>query len=397
MMSNRSSFPWLALYLGVIQFLLLIGWTVYAAYLPELLEGVGIARHWTAWVLIADQVLFACFDVIAGFLAARAFRFYARIGPVVIAVTALSCAAFMALPFVRGFGAGPWLFLSLLAVWAIGSAALRAPVFALLARHAGASAMPGSAALALFGMGLASALSPYLGLVLKSLDPRLPFSLASLALMLTATGLILVERRADHTQGPAPAPDRTHSLPSSIWLLALFLAAFAVQIIVFLYAAPRYALDLGADRLPWLLPLFWVAFSLVAFPVRPLVKRLGPVRLFGLGVLLGLMGTSITLLPGPHPAMMGFALAGIGWGMALPSAFGFAAASGLPHRAAVYTGYLFAMLALAAFLRIGIKVSGWTAEALSPPTFGWLPMLAWLLAALAVGGFLVIRGKGRFG
>lgn len=383
----------LALYLALIQFFLLLGWTVYAVYLPALLESVGIERRWTAWVLLADQVIFACCDVLAGFLAARAFRLYTRIGPMVIAVTAVSCAAFLALPWLPVIGSSAVIFLGVVALWAIGSAALRSPVFALLARHASAPAIPGLAALTLLGMGLASALSPYLGLLLKGQDPRLPFLLASLALWLTATGLVVAERRAAVVPPPTTPLPADGRLPIAGWISVLLLAAMAVQIVVFLYSGPRYTHELGTDRLPWLLPLFWVAFSLVSFPIKPLIRRWGPGGCFLSGSLLGVVGLLITMLPGLIAALTGFILAGLGWGLVLPSAFGFAAASDQPDRVAVHTGLLFATLALAAFLRIGITLSGWSAQVTGMQTIVWVATLSWLLAALLLAWLLGLRRR----
>ena len=382
----------LALYLALIQFFLLISWTVYAVYLPALLESVGIERRWTAWVLLADQAIFACFDVLAGFIAARAFRLYARIGPVVIAVTAVSCIAFLALPWLPMIGTNAVFFLGIVALWAIGSAALRSPVFALLARHASAPSMPGLAALALLGMGLAAAVSPYLGLLLKGQDPRLPFLLASLALWLTATGLVVAERRATGVPPESPPSVDERRLPLVGWFTALLLAAVAVQIIVFLYSGPRYSRELGADWLPWLLPLFWVAFSLVSFPARRLVKRWGTGGCFLSGSLLGVAGLLVAMLPGLTAALTGFTLAGLGWGLALPSAFGFAAASGHTDRVALHLGLLFAALAVATLLRIGITLSGWSAQAAGMPSIVWMAALSWLLAALLIAWLL---GFGR--
>lgn len=382
----------LALYLGIIQFFLLLTWTVYAVYLPELLESVGIDKGWTPWVLLADQVLFACFDVLAGFMADRAFRLYARIGYAVVAAAAVSCIAFAALPFIPGLGAGPLLFLALIAVWAISSAALRSPIFALLARHAPQPEVPKLAGLALLGMGLAAAASPYLGAALKTLDPRLPFLLASLALLLAAGGLILAERRYEAPSEPKPLP-KAPTIPAPGWLPAVLLVALAVQIATFINAAPRYLRDADAAWLPWLMPVFWVSFSLIVFAGPRLAKHWGPPRSFLTGCVLGAAGIGVTMLPGIEAAICGYGVAGIGWGLVLPSAFGMAAASGRSARAGTYTGLLFAALAGAAFLRIGLNLTGWLK---APDLAQWvaiLPTLSWLAGGVLV--LLVYRTFGR--
>ena len=51
-------------------------------------------------------------------------------------LTALSCAAFVALPFVAGAGPGAqgW-FIALIVIWAVTSSALRAPPLTLLGKY----------------------------------------------------------------------------------------------------------------------------------------------------------------------------------------------------------------------------------------------------------------------
>ncbi|MBK1648726.1 MFS transporter [Rhabdochromatium marinum] len=369
----------LARYLGMVQFFLLLSWTVYAIYLPELLEAVGVDRHWTGWVLLADQVLFACFDVAAGFMADRAFRLYAKIGYTVVTITFLSCLAFVALPLLPRVGAGPEIFLAITALWAISSSALRSPLFGLLARHAATPEVPQLAALSLVGMGLAAAASPYLGTVLKGEDPRLPFLIASLALMATAVGVIRAERHAPAPSAP-PATPKSWRLPSWVWLPGILLAALAFQIAVFINAGPRYLREVDPVWLPWLMPVFWSAFSLVVFGAGRLAKRWGSSRLFVAGCLTAAAGVGLTGLPGIAAAIGGYVLAGFGWGAILPSAFGMAAESGSPGRLSTYTGLLFAALASAAFLRIGVKLSGLPAEPGLAQTLSMAPSVIWLVA-----------------
>ena len=373
----------MALYLGVVQFFLLASWTVYAIFLPGLLDSVGIEKRWVAWVLLADQALFACFDIAAGFAADRAFRLYARMGFVLAAVGALSCAAFLILPWLPGAGVGPALFLGVTVLWVVSSAALRAPLFGLLARHAAKPAVPRLAGLAMAGMGVAAALSPYMGTLLTGLDPRLPFAVSSLSLLLVVLGLVVAERRGipDTTAAPeAPTP----ALSAWAFLPALWLAAGAMQIAVFLQAAPRYLRDVGQDALPWLLPIFWVGFSLVAFFDGSFSARWGAARVFALGCLMGGFGIWLTGLTGFEAAISGYALAGLGWAAALKSIFGLAAESGRPERVGSYTGLVFAVLAGAAFMRIGINLTGWPGLPERAPLLTLVSLGGWVLAGLTI-------------
>ncbi|MFO1346871.1 MAG: hypothetical protein U1E85_11310, partial [Rhodocyclaceae bacterium] len=161
-----------ALYLAVVQFVFVSTWTIYVVFLPELLQRAGIEKAWLPRILIADQVLMAIFDLAFGIAAARGLQRYGRIAPLVLGISLLSCLAFLLLP---QMAATAPLLLALTGIWVITSSALRAPLYALLSRHA---ATPGRAALAgmmTLGMAGAGMIAPWLGAQLKPLDPALPF------------------------------------------------------------------------------------------------------------------------------------------------------------------------------------------------------------------------------
>ena len=92
------------LYIAALQFLFTLGWTVYAIFLPQLAGAVGIPRAWVIWILLLDQVIFAVTDYAMGAAADRIAALVGRLGRVVGWITALSCAAFVAMPVVAGFG-----------------------------------------------------------------------------------------------------------------------------------------------------------------------------------------------------------------------------------------------------------------------------------------------------
>jgi MFS family permease len=370
-----------ARYLGVLQFFFVLTWTVYAAFLPGLLAQVGIGKDKAAWVLMSDQILFAIFDVSAGFMADRAFRAYARLGPKLVAITALSCLAFLLLPHVAGSG-HPALFLALTALWAVTSSALRAPAFALLARHVPPAETPRAAAGLLAGMALAGIASPYLGSLLKGISPGLPFALSSLTLLAVASGLVRAERSIRQSR-PAPVALIRPTLPMRAVYPLLGLAALAFQIFFNLLAAPRYLQDTTAANLPWLLPVFWIGFNVATFAGKPLARRINHnAYWFVLGCLTADAGGLIaSCLPGLNAAIAGQFIGGLGWGAAMSAAFGLAAECGQPLRVAIATGLLFATLALATFVRMAINAAGWSSLAHAWALASLLPVGLWLLAA----------------
>jgi MFS family permease len=184
-------------YLAILQLVFTLGWTTYVIYLPKLAADVGIAPSAVILILMMDQAIFTVTDTVMGVAADKIAPFVGRLGLFVGLLTAVSCAAFVALPFVAGVGKGAqvWL-IALIVIWAITSSALRAPPLTLLGNHCAKPRIPLLAALVMLGYGVAGAVSPYLGVVLRDQDARLPFAISSVVLLITALALSFVERGA---------------------------------------------------------------------------------------------------------------------------------------------------------------------------------------------------------
>ena len=170
--------PGVGLYLGVVQFFFAASWIVYVLYLPQLAAQAGIDKTMVPWILMADQLVFVFADYASGVAADKVSRAVGGIGGWVLAATLVSCAAFLALPFAAP-GASPVVFLVLTLIWAVTSSALRAPPLSLLGKHVAKPKQPLLLSLSLLGLGVANAISPYLGLQLRGVDPRIPFVLSS--------------------------------------------------------------------------------------------------------------------------------------------------------------------------------------------------------------------------
>ena len=90
-----------------------------------------------------DQAIFTITDTAMGIAADRIAPFVGRLGVFVGVLTAISCAAFVALPFVAGTGPGAqvW-FIVLILIWVVTSSALRAPPLTLLGKYRARPAIP---------------------------------------------------------------------------------------------------------------------------------------------------------------------------------------------------------------------------------------------------------------
>jgi hypothetical protein len=376
------------LYLAVLELVFALGWTVYAIYLPRLAASVGIAASAVIYILMLDQAIFTITDFATGVAADKVSRVIGRLGHWVAAITLLSCAAFVALPYVAGAHLSPAVLLALTITWAVTSSALRAPPLMLLGKYAARPAIPYLASLAMVGLGIAGAVSPYLATTLAKEDPRLPFIIASVTLVLVSLALSKVERGLAKDAPAKPEPPKTvdRAVPASIIIFALATVIFALgfQLHFFFNTAPRFkqfSNDIGA-----LMPVFWVGFSVGMFPASLITKRWGGLPVMGLAGLIGAIAIVVMEFSGTFAVVVAAQLiAGAAWGCIMMSAFAAAAALGYTGHEGKTTGILFSALALATFARMATTAAG----ALNDPSLAsllhWAPIGCWA----AAGGVLV--------
>ncbi len=368
----------LAAWIGVTQLLFVTTWTLYVVYLPQLAAQAGIPKHWVPWILVADQLIFALTDVLTGFWLDRVRAGLARIGPWMLGVTAVSCIAFIALPFA---GASEVVLLASIGVWAVTSAALRSPPWVLLSRHAATPSIPWLSTLVLTGTAVGSALAPYLGIALRGLDPRFPFVLSSVTLIATVAGLAVAERRRSREARSEPQPAQT--LPPSSLFLALLFLALGIQVHYSLNSAPRYLQFASPAELVYLMPVFWVGFNLLMFAAGRMVRRIGPGDAIAIAAACGAIATLAAAVAPNLPVLLAAQfLAGGCWGAALVAAYTAAVALGRTGREGRFLGTLFGVLAAAVALRIAAVATGAEREPVFSALLPWLPEVAWLAAAL---------------
>lgn len=386
-----------AVLVAVVQFLFVGTWTIYVVYLPQLLQAAGLPAAWAPRLLIVDQLVFMACDIAAGLAADRVLRTIGRLGRWVALVTAVSCVAFLLLPHATGLGAAATpVLLVLMLVWVVTSSALRAPPWALLGRHAARPSLPWLNAITLIGVAAAGALAPYLGVVLKQVDPQLPFAISSLALMAVTGTLVLVDRRlaAAARTAPAEPPVPAPALPNGDflgWLLGALLLAAAFQIHFSLNSAPQFLRHAPASQLEWLMPLFWVGFAAGALPAGALCARVGALGVAAGGAVVGAMAALVGSWSPSLEVTIGTQLvAGAAWGAMLPALYTSAAEHGRTGREGLALGAMCAMLALATLVRIAAALAGWPKDPDIARWLAWLPVIlwglgAWLLTVLALG------------
>jgi hypothetical protein len=397
-----STRAWLGVYLGVVQFCFAACWIVYVIYLPQLVEQAGMVKAATAWILMADQLVFVFADYAAGVAADRVGRVVGRIGIWVIAATLLSALAFLALPLAAPAGS-PTLFIALVMLWAVTSSALRAPPLALLGKHVAKPSRPLLVGLSLLGLGVANAIAPYLGLQLRGVDPRLPFALSSVALALVTCGLVAVERAlardgalADGAPATIVVAAPSGSPSKSFFFAIALLAALAFQVHVFIDSAPLYRALAPAPALPLLTPLFWIGFNVGMLPLALAARRWPAARVMGVSAVVAAaaagLATGATTLPWLIAAQL---VAGAAWAGVIVAAFAWALARAGAGHAGAFTGALSAVLALATLARMASVAAGWPKAAGLGQALAWWPMAGWLAASLGVVVLLARRTDAR--
>jgi MFS family permease len=385
-----------ALYLAVVQFFFVTTWTIYVIYLPKLLAAAGLPASYTIWILILDQLVFMVMDVVMGIAADRAGRVLGRIGPLIIAVTAVSCIAFLLIPHAAFLGsAAPAASLVLILAWAVTSSALRAPPWVLLSKYAAAPSLPWMNALALSGIAIGGALAPYLGVTLRNVDPRLPFAVSSLTLFAATAGLVWVERALARrpTMGQQAIPPLGELLPGmSLFLIACLLLALGFQIHTALNSAPQYLRFAAPAQLDYLLPVFWIGFNVAMFPGAALARRFGTLPVIAVAAALGAGGAAVSLQAHNIDILIaGQVVAGGAWGCIMMAGFSAALAFGRTGREGTALGLLFGMLAIATLSRMGAVAAQLNQTPDYAVLLAWGPVALWLTGAVVFIGLAVTR------
>jgi hypothetical protein len=382
-------------YLAILQLVFTLGWTTYVIYLPKLAAEVGIAPSAVILILMLDQAIFTITDTAMGIAADRIAPFVGRLGVFVGALTALSCLAFVALPFVAGTGPGAqtW-FIALIVIWAITSSALRAPPLTLLGKHGAKPQVPFLSALALLGYGLAGAVSPYLGVVLRNQDPRLPFVISSVVLLITALALSRVERGlvqdSSSPDRPAEAAKPLGRVPV-IFIVSMVVLALGYQLHFSINSGPFYLRFAKPDDLQWLMPVFWIGFNIAMFPASVVTKHRGGLIVMGAAGLLGALAVLGAELAGNLNTLIATQfIAGAAWGCMLMSAISAALAIGDSGAEGKVVGLVFSALALATFARMAAVAGGLQKLPEYAPLLHWAPVACW---AVAGAGLLVIAAS----
>ena len=116
----------------------------------------------------------------------------------------------------------------------------------------------------LVGTGVAGAIGPPLTVLLRNVDPRVPFALCSAALLVMATGLLWAEKHLARVPWPPPAtPPRPRPLTASVFVFygAVLLLGLEFQLAFAFNAPAQYLRFAKPAELQYLLPVFWAGLT----------------------------------------------------------------------------------------------------------------------------------------
>ena len=389
------------IYLAFVQFAFTLTWTVYVIFLPQLAAQAGLPKQAVVYILLLDQLIFVIADYAMGLMADRVSRVLGRLGYAILGITLVSCLAFVLMPYAAPGGAAP-LLLALIVLWAVSSSALRAPPLTLIGKYAAQPSVPWLSALSLFGLGLAGAVSPYLTITLRELDPKIPFAISSIALALATMGIMWAERTLAKDAPPQATraePVRKPQLPVVWFFVAVLLLGLGFQIHFSLNSAALYLRHAQPSELQYLMPVFWIGFNVFMLPASLATRKWGGVTVASAGAIVAAIASLAALDADNLDTMIALQLlAGGGWGCVLMSAVAAAIAIGHTGREGKLTGGLFSLLALAAFVRIGILAVELNKDPQFAALLAWAPLVMWgaagvILLALGVGHRKVVAAN----
>ncbi len=380
--------------LAILQFAFALTWIVYVIYLPALAAQAGIDKRYIPMILVMDQAIFIACDWAAGVYADRIARTFGRVGGTMAGITLVSCGAFIALPWIApAAGVVPFLFLTVL--WSATSSALRAPPFVLMSRHTDPSRRSWIAGLYLLGLGIASALAPYLGLSLKHVDPRIPFAAASIGLAAVAVALAYAEKTWKAPAVTEPSGSGTASAATmAAFAFAILLFAIGFQVHFSINSAPSYQRFAEPGQLSKLMPVFWIGFNIAILPAIWLAKALGATRAAAASGLIGAAAMiACTQAASLEALTIAQLVAGASWAIALTGIFVAATQAGSGGREGTFTGIVSSTLAAAALIRLLMVIGDVPATAPIGPQLDKLPLVAWVVASLIVASLALDRVK----
>jgi hypothetical protein len=228
---------------------------------------------------------------------------------------------------------------------------------------------------------------PYLTVSLRGVDPRLPFALSSIALIVAVSAMLWAEKHLAGAAAVAPPPHVVAKKPVgagvALFFCAVALLGLGFQVHFALNSAPLYLRFAKPAELDHLMPVFWIGFNLLIFPACRANEHYGGTVVMAAGAVLGALASALAATAPSLEMLLALQfLAGGAWAAVLMSALTAAITIGHVGREGAASGGLFALLAIATFTRMGLVAAQLNQDPVVSALLVWLPGLAWLVAGL---------------
>jgi MFS family permease len=232
---------------------------------------------------------------------------------------------------------------------------------------------------------------------LRGVDPRVPFVIAGITLLLVTVTLSRVERGLVQVSAcekrALPAQDKAIGHTPLLFIAAMTILALGFQLHVSINSVPFFRRFAAPADLQWLLPVFWIGFNIAMFPAGVLVKRFGGIVVIGVAALIGAAAViAAELAPNLDMLIAAQFVAGAAWGCVMMSAVTAAMAIGETGAEGKVVGLVFSALAVATFARMGAVAGGLSAVPDYAALLGWLPVVCWA----AAGAILLLLASRRW-
>lgn len=299
--STRSQILWgQVLGLASVQGAITLAWIIYGAYLPKLLQDLGLPLSMGLKLLIIESALAVLMEPVMGGLSDRSYQWVGSRFPFIAIGVVFSSALFMIIPAVVIFGSPTetfrWLLIGVLVLWSLAMTVFRSPAIALLAKCSTPKELPLAVSVVTLVGGFAGAFRPVANsFLLNNFPPMAIFALGSFILL----GAAAVLRSVLVPEVPS-FPDNTEPYRQSI-LIPLMLISIAGTLVG---GGTRFLMDAlgkliklqaGAENFSLIMVIVGIVLALLAVPAGTIATRFGNqlvlmISLMVTGVGLVLMG-----------------------------------------------------------------------------------------------------------
>jgi hypothetical protein len=260
---------------------------------------------------------------------------------------------------------------------------LRAPPLKLIGRYTPPDQQPWVGSLFLLGIGVASAVAPFLAGWIAAYDPRIMFGASAVSVVVVTFSIVWAEKTLARFAPPEKHEGSKINSPAFVlFLAAILLLAIGFQVHSFINAEALTAKSGRRSDLPDLLSMFWIGFSLLMLPASWLTKRFVGIAVMVLGALVA--AASALAAQAAPVAWVGIAqfICGGAWGAVMMSAVAAALTIGHPGAEGKALGAMFSLMAVAAMARIVLVAGHFAQLPALAAALPFLPGFSWLAAGL---------------